>query len=674
MSIIKNERFIILLVSLACFGMTVESYIMGWEFWVPPLIIIGTVFLWIMSLTGKPQYSVRKVLYLVYALLAVFFHGIHETSFFDVSLAIMLVMVTYSFFDHVYMMHLFLIEYFILMTIQFVLALRGDVFVFGSLNISRIVLHFVIVFLVYFSCVRAIKNRLDRALKDRENLDRIEAYDADMEDFLSNISHELRTPVNVVNGMSDLMIKKGASSEIYSIKDAGLRLAYQIEDIQDYTECKRNKVILEEEDYMSTSLINDVVASFRMYDNSKKLELVVDLDPNVPTRLNGDIKKLHNIFRHLLSNAVKFTKHGGIYVRLSSEPTRYGVNLCLEVTDTGIGMGRKAMASVSEGMYQVNKKRNRSSGGIGLGLFIVYGFAHKMGGFVKTDSEAGNGTTVRVTIPQKVVSPVPCLQLRDSYEGDILFHVRSEKYKVPRVRDFYRFMAINLAAGIHAPLYPADTVKDIEHLREKLNVRFIFMGQEEYEANSKYFDELSKGNIVVAVSANLGFKVNKGSKVMVMPKPLYAYPVIKILNEGLEARELEFSDNSIRRSFDGVRALVVDDEPMNLVVATGLFKDYKMVIDTASGGKEAISMFRANEYDVIFMDHMMPEMDGVECMKKIKADAKETYRSVLIVALTANAVSGAREMFMREGFDGFIAKPINLADFERVMTQLFPDR
>ena len=669
----KNERFILLLVSLACFGLTLESILMGWEFWVPPLVILGTVFIWVMNLTGKPEYNIRKVLYLVYALLAVFYHGIHATSFFDAAVVTMLVMVAYSFMDKIYMMNLYLALYYIIMILQVVMAINSD-FEFDGLNISRVALHCIIVFLVYLCCTRAIKNRLESARRDVLKDERIEAYDADMEDFLSNISHELRTPVNVVNGMSDLLIKKKVSNEIFSIKDAGIRLAYQIEDIQDYTECKRNKVILEEEDYMSTSLINDVVMCFRMFDNSKNLELVVDLDPSFPTMLNGDIKKLHNIFRHLLSNAIKFTKHGGIYVKLSSELTDYGINLCIEVNDTGIGMGRKTLASVSEGMYQVNKKRNRSSGGIGLGLYIVYGFAHKMGGFVMTESEPGNGTTVRVTLPQKVVNQTPCLQLGENFSGDILFHVNSEKYKVPKVREYYRQMAVNLAAGIHAPLYPADTIKDIEHLMEKLNVKYIFMGQEEYEANSEYFDKMSKGNVVIAVSAVPGFTVNSGSRVMVMPKPLYAYPVIKILNEGLEAKDIDITAGTSRHSFNGIKALVVDDEPMNLVVATGLFRDYDMIIDTAASGKESIYKARNNDYDVIFMDHMMPEMDGVEAMKKIKADAKESFKSIPVVALTANAVSGAREMFMREGFDGFIAKPINLADFERVMLQIFPDR
>ena len=669
----KNENFIILVMSLACVGLTIESILLKWEFWVPPLIIIGTVLMWVMNILQKPDYIIRRAYCLGFAMLSVFYYGIHETSLFDVVLVVVLAMVVFSFFNRVYMMYLFLIEYAAVMFTHLILALDGEGMTFEPVQVSRVILHFLIVIMVYYSCLRIIKNRIKAEVSGKEKDEQIENYDADMEDFLSNISHELRTPVNVVNGMSELLIKRNIGKEAFSIKDAGIRLAYQIEDIQDYTECKREKAILEEDDYMSTSLINDVVTGFRLVENNHNLELVVDLAPSVPMKMRGDIKKLHKIFRHLLENSVKFTKRGGIYVRMYSQPTEYGVNLCIEMTDTGIGMDRKAIESVSEGMYQVNKKRNRSSGGIGLGLYIVYGFTHRMGGFVKIESEKNNGTTVRVTIPQKVVDESPCLGLGSKLEGNILFHVKSDKYKVPKVRDFYRSMAAHLAKGINVPLYSADSVKDIERLKEQMDVTHIFMGQEEYEENPKYFDDLSKGDIVVAVSAYAGFNTNPGSRVIVMPKPLYAYPAIKILNEGKNVKNIEFSESVSRPKFKGVKALIVDDEPMNLVVATSLFSDYDIEIDTAGSGREAINKFSNEDYDVVFMDHMMPEMDGVEAMKIIKKMAQETYKNILVVALTANAVSGAREMFIKEGFDGFIAKPINMSEFERVMVQILPD-
>ena len=670
----RNEKFILLFISLACIGLTIESVLMGWEFWVPPLIIIGIVALWVMNLSEEPNYKIRAVMDFVFACLAIVYHGVHETSFFDVALVVSFVMVALSFMDHIYMMNLLLFEYVIVMIIQFVLFSHSSA-VLGTLEISRIFLHVLVVLMIYSCCVKSILERdVFQEINDKKD-GIIEAYDADMEDFLSNISHELRTPVNVVNGVADLLIKQNVGYEASIIKNAGIRLSYQIEDIQDYTECKRDKVVLEEDVYITTSLINDVVARFRLIEENKKVELIVDLAPDVPAKMTGDIRKLHKIFRHLLENAVKFTKSGGIYLKVYTEKTDYGVNLCIEMTDTGIGMDQKTVRAISalEGMYQAETGRDRSAGGVGLGLFIVYGFTHKMGGFVVVESKKRNGTTVRLTIPQQVADESPCLSLSETFEGDIVFHVRSDKYRIPKVYDFYRQMATDLAMGIKLPLFSAENVQEIEHLREKADVRFIFMGAEEYRENAAYFNLLSKEGVLVAVSAPADFKPDPESHVIVMPKPLYAYPVMRILNEKSVESFLDYDETAVKPTFEGIKALIVDDEPMNLVVAAGLFEDYGMRIDTAGSGQEAINKYRLNDYDVVFMDHMMPEMDGVEAMKRIKAAASEMKKSIKVIALTANAVSGAREMFIQEGFDGFIAKPIDLADFERVMIKEFQD-
>ncbi|MBR1877188.1 MAG: response regulator [Lachnospiraceae bacterium] len=667
----RKERFAVFLTSLAAIGLLIINELMGWEAWVPVVLIIMTVLMWAVHLSERLDPDWKAFFCFLTGFFIIFYYGVHKTGLFDIAILTAVGMMAYAAFDRLYMPYVFLAEYFFLMAWHLLNIPGWDDMEYDVFSISRLLMHTLIIVFVYVICTRAVRERLEREEEDRLKNARIEKNDADMEDFLSNISHELRTPINVVNGMSDLLIKRGIGYEAEAIKNAGIRLAYQIEDIQDYTECKRNKVILENEDYMSTSLINDVVFSFRMHER-EDLELVVDLNPSVPAKMNGDIKKIHKIFRHLLENAVKFTKYGGILVRMYTEKIENGVNLCIEMTDTGIGMDRKAVASVADGMYQVNKKRNRSSGGIGLGLYIVYGFAHAMGGFVKIESEKGNGSTIRVTVPQRIADPSPCLTLSGELSGVILFHVRSDKYKVPKLRDFYRSMAANLASGTRTQLYSVETVYDVERMREKTDVGFIFMGQEEYEDNKGYFDALCEEGVVVVVSANAGFKPNPGSRVLVMPKPLYAYPVIKVINEGFDVQVSGLEEDLSKPDFEGVRALIVDDEPMNLVVASGIFKDYGMVIDTAGSGKEALLKFRENDYDVIFMDHMMPEMDGVEAMKQIRGIANDTGRSTVIVALTANVVSGAREMFMREGFDGFIAKPINTADFERVMLRELP--
>ena len=155
----KNENFIILVISLASIFMTIEGIVLKWEFWVPPLVIIGNVFLWFMYISQTPEFKIRKVYYLVYTMLAVFFHGVHGTSFFDVAVVIALAMVVMSFLNSIYMVNLFLAEYAGLMIIQFYLVYEEDMIVFDTLNISRVLLHILIVILVHFTCVKVITDR-----------------------------------------------------------------------------------------------------------------------------------------------------------------------------------------------------------------------------------------------------------------------------------------------------------------------------------------------------------------------------------------------------------------------------------------------------------------------------------------------------------------------------------
>ena len=675
MSKIRTHRFIVIILTISVSGLIAESFLEGWESWVNPLLIAGIIACWALHAGQHLTEKQREAFYLVFGMFATLFHGVHETSLFDVCTIITLMFVIFSFYDRIFVLNMVLIEYAFIMCFQFLFLVNPDTFTFDSLTISRICLQLVVVITIYFVCKMSVNNRLEQAKAIKQRDDDIASYDNDMDDFLSNISHELRTPVNVVNGMSMLLLKKDSGSELNAIRDAGLRLSNQIEDIQDYTEVKRSSLVLEEENYMITSVVNDLVADYRHYTELSKedLELVVDLDPTVPAVLKGDIRKLKRILRHLTLNAIKFTARGGVYIKIYATERKYGVNLCIEVTDTGMGMKRRDIAMASKGLYQANKKRNRSTGGIGLGLSIVYGMAHRMGGFVKIESSKGVGTMVRVTLPQTVSDKAPCLKMNPAAAGDVLFHVRAEKYKVPAVRDFYRQMATNLAVGIHRPLYSADSVREVERLMERLHVSHIFMGEEEYLEASAYFDQLSRTDVVVAVSARPGFRTNPGSRVIIMPKPLFAFPVVRLLNGEQLTSDALYTGQKGKPEFRDVRALIVDDEPMNLVVASGMFKEYGMIVETAGSGREAIDRFEHEDYDIIFMDHMMPGMDGVEAMKLLKEAASREGTDITVIALTANAVSGAREMFLNEGFDGFVAKPIDVGEFERVMKRVLPE-
>ncbi len=665
---------IIIILTICIVDVTIESALQKWEFWVPPLLVFGMITLWVMHLSQYSRESMRENVILMLSFATAIFHGIHNSCFFDIAIANVLLTVALSLLGSVTVLNFTLIQYGLVLFVQIILAAYYHTVELNLLNISKVVLHAIVVLSVHYVCrwIMIDRKRLLEVIEGDEKM--MQNSLSDMDDFLVNISHELRTPVNVVNGISSLILKNETTEDVLAIRDAGLRLSRQIEDIQDYTEIKNGNVYIEKDKYMITSLVNDVLSNYIIREGKEKLEMVIDLDPKVPISMKGDIKKLHKMLRHLIDNAVKFTNKGGIYVKISSTKREYGVNLTIEVTDTGKGMTGHDMSFVSQGLYQANKERNRSSGGIGLGLSVVYGFAHAMNGFVTINSDAKTGTTVRLCVPQEVDNSSNCLSVNRDRFKNVIFHILPNKYKVSAVRDFYRQMAVNLASGLKINLYSAYSVEEIRNLMSRVEVSHIFMGEEEYCRNAAYFDEVAAGDTVVAVAVNRTFNTPKGSNIVLMPKPLYGLPVTKVLNGSASELNAIFDERQKRPMFDGVRALIVDDEPMNLVVATGTFRDYGMITETAASGQESLDKFRDKTYDIIFMDHMMPEMDGVEAMKRLKQMALEKDRSILIVALTANAVSGAKEMFLNEGFDGFIAKPIDIMEFERVMKRILPPK
>ncbi|MBR5115481.1 MAG: HAMP domain-containing histidine kinase, partial [Lachnospiraceae bacterium] len=526
----RTHNTVLGIITVASIGTISGSSALGWEYWVPPLIIIGLIATWALHISQYGTATFRENYYLIFTMLLSFFHGVHQTSYFDIAIVSALLMVNVTLLRRREFVSLMLIEYFFLQVTQVIMGVRSGTTELNTLTVSRLMLDVVAELCIYKGLSDVIRNnRIDTDEADRLTMEK-ESARSEMEDFLVNISHELRTPVNVINGMSTLLLKQEKSDDVAAIRDAGLRLSRQIEDIQDYSEIQRGDVLLEEERYMITSLLNDIVTEFRVRENMRGAELVVDLDPNVPAMLKGDIRKISKILRHLLDNAVKFTRQGGMRLRVYSERKEYGINLVLEVSDTGIGMSRTEIERVSRGLYQENKKRNRSTGGIGLGLSIVYGFVRRMNGFVNLESRRGKGTTVRVTIAQEIVDPAPCLSVESERFLNTAVYLNVSKFATPELAEYYRQMVVHLATGLRLNLYSAPTLSELKRLVERGGLTNIFTGPEEYLATPDYYDALAANDIVVAVSAPDDFSVRKGSRVIVMPKPLSGFPVVRILS------------------------------------------------------------------------------------------------------------------------------------------------
>jgi len=649
--------------------LSVESLIMGWEKWMVLLILASIVVCWIIHLRHDIPSKVRIWVYSILMMILYFFYGTHLTSTFDLALVMSALIVIYTMTAKKALITLCQITFLAAMTYELVnMAMTGEIF--DALMISRILLHFfIVIFVGQFSkkiidtWVEVLNRSKDEVIQLTEATDRLN-------DFLANVSHEIRTPVNAIIGLTGICIDKSVDKEIteemVNVRAAGRKVAEQISDILDYSELDRKKAVRNNEDYMLSSVLHDLITEIRQY-KTKDVELVIDVDPSIPAVMNSDVSKLKKILKALISNGLKYTQKGGVYVRISTIEQDYGVNLCIEVTDTGVGMSEYELEKVYDSFYQADSGRSRMGGGLGLGLAIVSGFVSLLGGFMTIESKTDSGTTVYVSLPQKVVDQTSCMSIANPDKLCIGAYLHFEKYPNPAVRDYYNSMVINIVKGLGVQMHRVNNADNLKLLRDSVHLTHLFVGEEEYIDNVEFLEELGK-DTVVAVVANDDLVLPKNTRVRILEKPFYCFPVVSVLNSSV----VDKKKTAKKLRCDGIRALVVDDEAMNLVVAKSIFERYGMKVLTATSGQESIEICREKVFDIIFMDHMMAGMDGVEAMKRLRTDVTGLNGSIPIVALTANAMSSAKQMFLSEGFDGFVSKPIEIEELERVMKQVLP--
>ena len=322
---------------------------------------------------------------------------------------------------------------------------------------------------------------------------------------------------------------------------------------------------------------------------------------------------------------------------------------------------------IYERFYQSDSSRSRVGGGLGLGLGIVNGFVATLGGFMTITSKVDEGTTVRVSIPQVVIDSQSCMSFTNPDKLCPGAFLHFDKFPNPMVREYYNSAVFNIVKGLGVPMHRVDNAEGLEKLIQSVELSHLFVGEEEYRAGTELIERIAE-DIPVIIVAETGFKAPAGSACKILEKPFYCFPVVSVLNSDTKGRKIS-NKHMILKDVSG---LVVDDEPMNLIVAKSIFTRYGMNVVTANSGVEAVEMCRNQSFDIIFMDRMLPGMDGVEALKRIRSDVMGLAHNTPAVALTANAMSSAKQMFMSEGFEGFVSKPIEVEELERTLKRILP--
>ena len=644
----------------------VITFLLEWEKWPLILAAVAVITCWFIFIRSIFEEKQRTWVICIVMMCNFFIYGTHLTSTYDLVIVMSVIAFLLAMTGRPGTVTACQITYYITMTYDLIcLSAQGNKLT--MLLACRIAMHYIVMTIIA-SLARSMIKRWQFVLDESSHeIEELVDSSQRLNDFLANVSHELRTPVNAVIGLSNICLDKEESPELRSnmleVRNAGRRMAEQIGDILDYSEMDSGNIVINPEDYMIGSLLNDLMVDLREI-KPEKLELIIDVDPGVPAVLNTDVVKMKKIIKSLISNGFKYTQEGGVYLRITSEKKTYGVNLIIEVSDTGIGMNEEELEKVYERFYQSDSGRSRKSGGLGLGLGIVSGFVSLLGGFITINSKAGVGTTVRVSLPQTVIDESRCISLKNPKEVSVAAFLDINKY-LPGVREFYTAQAKTMLFRLGLELHTIESQKALKNLSE--NLTHLFIGQEEYLENKEYVEKLAKELYVVVVTEP-GYRLPENTLLSSVEKPFYAFPIASILNSSKGKKR----DIGSQMKLKNIKALVVDDEPMNLVVAKSIFKRYDMAVTTAMSGQESIDLCRKQTFDIIFMDHMMAGMDGVEAMKKIRSDVSGLNSLVPVIALTANAMSSAKQMFMAEGFDGFVSKPIELESLERAIKKVLP--
>jgi signal transduction histidine kinase/CheY-like chemotaxis protein/HPt (histidine-containing phosphotransfer) domain-containing protein len=491
--------------------------------------------------------------------------------------------------------------------------------------------------------------------------DEISAYKST---FLAQMSHEIRTPMNTVLGMSELALREHDPTQVTDyvagIKRAAHSLLSIINDILDISRLDAGTLRITPVSYYFASLLNDAISMIRVQVAEKPVIFTANVDSWIPNALIGDETRVKQILINLLSNAVKYTSEGFISLDIQGTLQDHKtILLTIKVSDSGIGIRKNDMKILFENFVRLDLEKNRGVEGAGLGLVITRNLCRAMGGDVNVQSEYGKGSTFTAAI----------VQTFDEDEGIArVENAPGKRALCFEERDLYAASILRTLETLGVPAKRCTEREEFFRELDRGEYQFAFITANIAEET---VDRIRTGFLPTnpVLLANPGEMVSNYN-IPMLTMPFYATPAANVLNN----RSIfdQRKQRSIRFIAPDARVLVVDDIATNVKVAEGLLTLYQPVIDSCYDGRTAIELVRKHHYDLIFLDHMMPGMDGIETVAAIRALKEERFLSLPIVALTANAIFGMREMFLESGFDDYLAKPIEMNKLDEIMAQWVP--